>query len=233
MNLYDYSPLGQAEKMYNESEHERHITERLKTAVDQCCKTRKLPRKSMAADLGLGTSTFNHIVRGEYSARTPEHVIRILRYCGLTEEQIEDVFHWEGISFRNLAANDEHQVEDVFDYNEAEEKIETQMQADLADLDGDEVEWELQADDDRAHVRSIKTEPEVQAELRAMRSEDHTVYAPVHLGSWLQLQMDLLDEIPHAHLNAFVYKCITRMSDLERYKIQRIIDDLRRPDADV
>lgn len=224
MELYEYSPLGQAEKMYNKAEHEQHITERLKTAVNQCCKTRKLPRKSMAADLGLGTSTFNHIVQGAYTARTPEHVIRILRYCGLTEEQIEDVFHWEGISFRNLAANDEHEVEDVF---AAVTDDDVEYVFGTGNEDGDQIEAELQVDRDREALARIFTCAEEQAAIRELRKEDHTVYAPVHLGSWLQLQMDLLEEIPHAHLNAFVYKCITRMSDIERYKIKRIIDDLR------
>lgn len=237
MDIYKHSPLGKAEQLYNAAEREDLITAKLTEEVRAAGKIRKLSRNRMAEDLGLGTSTFNHIVRGQYSARTDDHVRRILRYTGCTEQEIVDVLNPTPISFREIAANDP-EIMDGMIGEVTDEEVERifgdvdQIEVELHMGDGDQIEAELQAHRDRKEVRRILSAAEEQAAIRELRKEDHTVYAPVHLGSWLQLQMDLLEEIPHAHLNAFVYKCITRMSDIERYKIKRIIDDLRGEETD-
>lgn len=229
MDIYELSPLGQAEQLYNQAEREKRITEKLKTEVKGVCQYRQLTRRRIASDLRIALSTFNQIVQGTYTARTDDHVIRILRYSGCTEQEIVDTLRHDNISFRDLAANDEQIVSDEID-----ELTDDDVKKVFDNFDPELPSWK--AAFASAELRGVPNEH--QAEITEMQSdlqrqENHTVYAPVHLGSWLQLQWDLIEEIPQAHLNAFVYRCITRMSEMERYKIKRIIDDLRQADIDL
>ena len=180
-----------------------------------------------------------------FKAHTGQTNADIAERLGISRSQISGYLYRSPVF--NLKA---HRVEAIARYLGAEADVILKRPSLFETFDWDSEEWQsaMQAandrqierdmdavnDDDVAHVfgDDTLTEREQQASIDAMQSalqrqENHTVYAPIHLGSWLQLQKDLLDETPQAHLSAIAYSCVVRMSSFDRHKLKRIIDDLQ------